>query len=299
MSSPFVHLRVHSEYSISDGVVRIKPLAAAAREAGMPAVALTDINNVFGLIKFYNAANNTGIKPLVAADVSIPSSQPGLEPTPLVLIARNETGYRNLSELLSRAYLEGQKLGKVGVELEWLAEQSEGLIALSGARFGDVGQLLVAGKYELAKSTAERWMSIFPDAFYIELQRTGRENEEAYIQEAVRLAIDLSCPVVATNDVRFLDKEEFEAHEVRVCIHDGRTLDDPRREHRYSEEQYLKSTSEMADLFADIPEALENTLEIARRCSVEIELGKYYLPEYPIPEGHTTESYFARYQKKA
>jgi DNA polymerase-3 subunit alpha len=292
MSSPFVHLRVHSEYSISDGVVRIKPLAAAAREAGMPAVALTDINNVFGLIKFYNAANNTGIKPLVAADVSIPSSQPGLEPTPLVLIARNETGYRNLSELLSRAYLEGQKLGKVGVELEWLAEQSEGLIALSGARFGDVGQLLVAGKYELAKSTAERWMSIFPDAFYIELQRTGRENEEAYIQEAVRLAFDLSCPVVATNDVRFLDKEEFEAHEVRVCIHDGRTLDDPRREHRYSEEQYLKSTSEMADLFADIPEALENTLEIARRCSVEIELGKYYLPEYPIPEGHTTESYF-------
>ena len=185
---PFVHLRLHSEYSLSDGMVRIKPLAAACAEMQMPAVAMTDINNVFGLIKFYNAANKRGIKPLVAADVSVPASMPGLEPTPLVLI-------------------EGQKLGKVGIEQAWLAEQPEGLIALSGGRFGDVGQLLLAGKYELARAAAERWMAIYPDRYYLELQRTGRENEEAYIVEAVKLAVDLSCPVVATNDVRFLDQE--------------------------------------------------------------------------------------------
>jgi len=289
---PFVHLRVHSEYSLSDGMVRIKPLAAACAEMQMPAVAMTDINNVFGLIKFYNAANNLGIKPLVAADVSVPASAPGLEPTPLVLIATNEAGYRNLSELLSRGYLEGQKLGKVGIEQAWLAEQSDGLIALSGGRFGDVGQLLLAGKYELARAAAARWMAIYPDRYYLELQRTGRENEEAYIVEAVKLAVDLSCPVVATNDVRFLDQLEFEAHEVRVCIYDSHTLDDPRREKRYSEEQYLKSPQQMAELFADIPEALENAVEIARRCSVDILLGEYFLPEYPIPQGHTTESYF-------
>ncbi|MFT7090691.1 MAG: DNA polymerase-3 subunit alpha [Candidatus Azotimanducaceae bacterium] len=273
-------------------MVRIKPLAAAAVEMQMPAVALTDINNAFGLIKFYKAANNAGVKPIVGADVSVPSEHPGLEPTPLAILACNEAGYLNLSELLSRAYLEGQKLGKVGIEQAWLAEQGEGLIALSGGRFGDIGQLLLAGKYELAKAAAQRWMAIYPDRFYLELQRTGRENEDAYIQEAVRLAIDLSCPVVATNDVRFLHQEEFDAHEVRVCIQDGRTIDDPRRERRYSEEQYLKSPEQMAELFADIPEALKNSVEIARRCSVDIVLGEYFLPEYPIPEGHTTESYF-------
>ncbi|MFN3237058.1 MAG: DNA polymerase III subunit alpha [Pseudomonadales bacterium] len=291
MPQPFVHLRVHSEYSLSDGMVRIKPLAAAAVEMQMPAIALTDINNVFALIKFYNAANGAGVKPLVAADVTIPDDS-GLEPTPLVLIARNQKGYRNLSELLSRAYLEGQKLGQVGVRREWLAEQPEGMIALSGGRFGDIGQLLLQDKYAEAKARAEAWMALFPDAFYIELQRTGRQNEKAYNALAVQLAIELECPVVATNDVRFIDQEEFEAHEVRVCIHDGRTIDDPRREQRYSEQQYLKSPEEMVELFRDIPEAIENAVEIARRCNVEIQLGKYFLPEYPIPEGHTTETYF-------
>jgi DNA polymerase-3 subunit alpha len=272
-------------------MVRIKPLAAAAVEMQMPAIALTDINNVFALIKFYNAANGAGVKPLVAADVTIPDDS-GLEPTPLVLIARNQKGYRNLSELLSRAYLEGQKLGQVGVRREWLAEQPEGLIALSGGRFGDIGQLLLQDKYAEAKARAEAWMALFPEAFYIELQRTGRQNEKAYNALAVQLAIELECPVVATNDVRFIDQEEFEAHEVRVCIHDGRTIDDPRREQRYSEQQYLKSPEEMVELFKDIPEAIENAVEIARRCNVEIQLGKYFLPEYPIPEGHTTETYF-------
>ncbi len=291
MPQPFVHLRVHSEYSLSDGMVRIKPLAAAAVDMQMPAVALTDINNVFALIKFYNAANAAGVKPLVAADVSIPGEN-GLEPTPLVLIARNQIGYRNLSELLSRAYLEGRQLGEVGVRREWLEAQPEGLIALSGGRFGDVGQLLLQEKYDLAKQAAEAWMALFPNAFYLELQRTGRADEKAYNELAVKLAIELECPVVATNDVRFISEEEFEAHEVRVCIHDGRTIDDPRREQRYSEQQYLKSPAEMIELFKDLPEAIENSVEIARRCNVEIQLGKYFLPEYPIPEGHTTESYF-------
>lgn len=272
-------------------MVRIKPLAAAAVDMQMPAIALTDINNVFALIKFYNAANNAGVKPLVAADVLVPGD-PGLEPTPLVLIARNQKGYRNLSELLSKAYLEGREEGIVGVRREWLEAQPEGLIALSGGRFGDIGQLLLQDKFAQAAEVARRWMALFPDAFYIELQRTGRANEKAYNDLAVKLAIELECPVVATNDVRFIEAEEFEAHEVRVCIHDGVTIDDPRREQRYSEQQYLKSPQEMAALFQDIPEALENAVEIARRCNVEIQLGKYFLPEYPIPEGHTTETYF-------
>jgi DNA polymerase-3 subunit alpha len=291
MTDTFVHLRVHSEYSLSDGMVRIKPLAAAAVEMQMPAVALTDINNVFALIKFYNATNGAGVKPLVAADVTVPS-EAGLEPTPLVLIARNQQGYRNLSELLSRAYLEGHQVGQVGVTREWLAEKPEGLIALSGGRFGNIGQLLLKGKYDEAKQAALEWIALFPNAFYIELQRTGRAGEQAYNEQAIQLAIELECPVVATNDVRFIHAEEFEAHEVRVCIHDGRTLDDPRREQRYSEQQYLKSPAKMIELFKDIPEAVENAVEIARRCNVEIQLGTYFLPEYPIPEGHTTETFF-------
>ena len=292
MSHTFVHLRIHSEYSLSDGMVRIKPLAAATAEMQMPAVALTDINNLYALIKFYNATTNAGVKPIVAADVWVKSDIENEPPTPLVLIAKNDVGYRNLSELISRAYLEGQQQGKAQLDVSWIAAQAEGLIALSAGRQGDVGKLLLAGKNDLAQQCAERWMAIFPDSYYLELHRTGREGEEEYIHQAVELAQKIDCPVVATNDVRFMEKEEFEAHEARVCIHEGRTLDDPRRERRYTEEQYLKSPDEMSALFSDIPEAIENTVEIARRCNVNIQLGKYFLPEYPVPEGYTTESFF-------
>ncbi|MBD3647528.1 MAG: DNA polymerase III subunit alpha, partial [Pseudomonadales bacterium] len=298
MNQSFVHLRLHSEYSLSDGMVRIKPLVAAVAEKGMPAVAISDNHNLFALVKFYNAATGAGVKPIIASDVWVSSDTPGEDATPLVLIARNETGYRNLTELLSRGYLEGRHLGKANLERAWIMEKSEGLIALSGGCQGDVGKALVSGNTREAAARARAWMETFPDAFYLELQRTGRPDEEDYIHGAVDLALELGCPVVATNDVRFLEADEFEAHEVRVCIHDGRTIDDPRRERRYSEQQYLKSPAEKCELFSDIPEAIATTVEIARRCSVDVDLGNYYLPEYPIPEGYTTAEYFAEVSRQ-
>ncbi len=297
MSQTFVHLRLHSEYSLSDGMVRIKPLATAVAEMQMPAVAVSDDNNLFALIKFYKAASEAGVKPLIAADVWVSADDESEEATPLVLIARNEKGYRNLSELLSRAYLEGQALGslqthKATLQRQWIAEQAQGLIALSAGRQGDVGKALLSGRHELASQLARQWLGIFPDAYYFELQRTGRPNEEEYIKRVVDLALQIDCPVVATNDVRFSAREEYEAHEARICIHDGRTLDDPRRERRYTEQQYLKSPEEMCELFADIPEAIENTVEIAKRCNVKVNLGDVHLPEYQIPDGYSTESFF-------
>ncbi len=291
MKQEFVHLRMHSEYSLSDGMVRIKSLVGECVTQGAPAVAVTDSNNLFALVKFYKAAESSGVKPIVASDIWVVGDNSNEAATPLVLIARNDKGYRNLCELLSQSYSEGQSMGVAGLTRNWIEEKSHGMIALSGGREGDVGRALLAGNLEEAKRRAIRWQEMFPDAFYIELHRTGRDSEEEYNVLAVNLAIELGCPVVATNDVRFLVQEEFEAHEVRVCIHDSRTLDDPRRERRYSDQQYLKTASEMVELFADIPEALENSVEIAKRCNVSLELGNYYLPEYPVPEGMTTEAF--------
>jgi len=298
MPPEFIHLRLHTEYSLSDSTVRVKPLMAALVEQGVPAVAVTDINNLFALVKFYKAATAVGIKPIIGTDVWIEADNIQDDPTPLVLLARDEKGYRNISELLSRAYLEGQHLGKALLKKSWLAEQSDGLIALSAGKAGDVGKAIIANKRDEAVHRVKGWMEIFPDAFYLELQRTGRADEETYIHEAVEIAAELGCPVVATNDVRFLSGDEYEAHEVRVCIYDGRTLDDPRREHRFSQDQYLRTPAEMCELFSDIPEAIENTVEIARRCSVEVDLGNYYLPEFPIPDGYTTEQFFCEVSEK-
>ncbi|MDZ7683779.1 MAG: DNA polymerase III subunit alpha [Gammaproteobacteria bacterium] len=293
MSPAFVHLRVHTEFSLSDGMVRIKPLIDAAKDKLLPAIAITDNSNLFAQVKFQNAALEAGIKPLVACDVWLAADERREEPTPLVLIAKDNRGYRNLSELLSEAYVQGREAGRAFVTREMIAARAEGLIALSGGRQGDIGRALIAGNADSARALLEDWMALFPDAFYLELHRTGRADEETYLHAAVELATEAGCPVVATNDVCFLSPEEFEAHEVRVCIHDGRTLDDPRREQRYSEQQYLKSAAEMAELFADIPEAIDNTVEIARRCNVDLDLGNYYLPAYPIPQGYTTEGYFS------
>ena len=290
MNQPFVHLRVHSEFSLSDGMVRIEPLVRAVADAGMPAIAVSDRCNLFALVKLQHAAVEQGLKPIVATDVMV---QHGNEVSALTLIARNERGYRNLSDLVSRAYLEGQQADGVRLQREWIAEASEGLIALSGGMHGDVGKALLADNRGLASTLLVQWMSLFPNSFYLELQRTFRPGEEDYLHRAVALAQATDCPVVATNDVAFLYRDEFEAHEARTCIHEGRTLDDPRREHRHSEHQYLKSPEEMTELFADIPEAIENTVEIARRCNVDIDLGNYYLPDYPIPEGKTIEEYLS------
>ncbi len=294
----FIHLRVHTEYSLVDGVVRVKPLMQALAADEMPAVALTDQSNLFAMVKFTRAALGAGIKPLIGVDALVRYGDDQEAPFQMVLLAQNKTGYLNLSQLISRSYLEGQHRGVPIIQAEWIESHAEGIIALSGGRQGDIGRALLAGQGALAEKRLHNWTACFKDRFYIELQRTGRENEEAYIAEAVELAIANDVPVVATNDVRFLKSDEFDAHETRVCIHDGRTLDDPRRPKNYSEQQYLRSAAEMQELFSDIPEALANTVEIARRCNLEIELGKSYLPQFPIPEGETEASYFCRVSKE-
>ena len=294
----FIHLRVHTEYSLVDGLVRVKPLMSALAEDAMPAVALTDQSNLFAMVKFIRAALGAGIKPLIGVDALVRHGDDQEAPFQMVLLAQNKTGYLNISQLISKSYLEGQHRGVPIIQAEWIEQHAEGVIALSGGRMGDIGRALLAGQGDLAKRRLTNWISCFKDRFYIELQRTGRENEEAYIAEAVELAIEHDVPVVATNDVRFLKADEFEAHEARVCIHDGRTLDDPRRPKNYTRQQYLRSSEEMQQLFADIPEALANTVEIARRCNLEIELGKSYLPQFPIPEGETEESYFCRVSRE-
>ncbi|MCG8517026.1 MAG: DNA polymerase III subunit alpha [Pseudomonadales bacterium] len=292
MPDTFVHLRVHSEYSMVDGLVRVKPLIGRVADMGMPAVGLTEQSNLCSLVRFYKAAVGAGVKPIIGADLWVENPDDPEVPFRLTLLARNQTGYLHLTEIISRGYTEGQRYGKPIIQRAWLEEKAAGLIALSGAKMGDVGKALLAGKTDLARERARYWMSLYPEAFYLELQRTGRPGDEDCLHHSVALATELGCPVVATNDVHFLAPEDFEAHEARVCIGESRTLDDPRRDRRFSDQQYLRSAEEMIELFSDIPEAVENTVEIARRCSVKVRMGEYFLPNYPIPDGMTMDDYF-------
>ncbi len=284
----FVHLRVHSEYSLADGLLRLGELVAACHEKGMPAVALTDLSNLFGMVKFYNEAVAAGIKPIIGADVLVRSEDPQ-RPHRAALLCQNLEGYRNLSRLLTRAYREGQGGGRACLDKAWFAGNCDGLIALSGGQDGDIGQFLIAGHKDKARDAARQWAALFPGRFYIELQRNGRAWQEEYNVLAIGLARHLRIPLVATHDVRFLAPEDFEAHEIRVCIHEGRTLADPRRPRNYTDRQYLTSPAEMAALFADIPEALDNTVEIAKRCTLALRFGDYYLPRFPVPEGASVD----------
>lgn len=277
-----------------DSIIRIKGLVKRLQQLQMPACGITDLTNYFGLIKFYKAAQGAGVKPICGCDFYVRAEEEDAPTHLITLFAQNIAGYKNIVELISLAYQKGQYLGQAYVRREWVSRHSEGVIAISGARAGDIGKALVADRIDQAETLARRWMADFPERFYIELQRTGRDNEGIYIERAVQLADRLELPVVATNDVRFLDAEQFEVHEARVCIGEGRTLDDPRRERRYSEQQYLRSAEEMAELFSDIPEAVANTVEIAKRCNLDIQLGKYFLPEYPIPDGMTENEFFKK-----
>lgn len=294
MTANFVHLRLHTEFSLVDSLVRIKKLVKRVAELNMPACGISDQCNFYGLIKFYKAAQGSGIKPIIGSDFWVASSDSEGKPTLLTLFAMNNTGYKNIIELISRGWRQGQQQGVAYIQREWISQFSEGVIALSGGKFGDVGMSLLAGRNAQAQELLQGWMKDFPNRFYLELQRTGRENDENYLHSAVELAAELQCPVVATNDVRFLKQDEYEVHEARVCISEGRTLDDPRRERRYSDQQYLRSAEEMTELFSDIPEALANTLEIAKRCTVDIQMGKYFLPEYPVPAGLTEGEFFRK-----
>ncbi len=263
-------------------------------QGGMPAVAMTDQNNLFGMVKFYRAARAVGIKPIFGVDVLLVDEEDDDLLYHMILLCQNDAGYKNVTKLISRAYMEGQKLGMPRVQRDWIKETSDGVIMLSGGRDGDVGHALLAGNKELAQKHLCEWQSVFPDRYYVELQRTGRSGEDEYLHAAVALAGENKIPVVATNDARFLTQDDFEAHEARVCINSGYTLDDNTRPKHYSDQQYLRSTAEMQELFSDIPEALQNTIEIAKRCNVELTLGKNYLPEFPIPDGLTEAEYFSQ-----
>jgi DNA polymerase-3 subunit alpha len=285
-------LRLHTEYSLLDGIVRVPELMAAVAQARMPAIALTDQSNLFAMVKFYKEAQAAGVKPLIGVDAWIREPGERTSPSRIVFLCQNLIGYRHLTQLVTRSFLEGQSRGVPLMDRAWLSATAlEGLIVLSGAAEGDVGQALVRGKLEEAVRALMRWRALCGDRFYLEVQRTGRAGEAAYSEAVLDLARAHGAPAVATNEVRFLTREEFEAHEARVCIREGALLADASRARRYSEEQYLKTPAEMSALFADAPELLANSVEIARRCSLEIKLGSSMLPAYPVPAGSTTEEF--------
>ena len=287
----YVHLRLHSEYSISDGMVRVGEAVAAALSDAMPALALTDLNNFFGLIKFYKAARSAGIKPIIGCDVFISNDSDRDRPYRLLLLCQSGSGYLLLCRLLSRAYLENQHRGRAELRREWLHQGTDGLIALSGAHLGDVGNALLSGNAVQARKFAQEWAGLFGNRYYLEVQRAGFTDEEHYILAVSQLAAELGLPVVATHPVQFLTDEDFKAHEARVCIAEGYVLNDKRRARSYTSQQYFKSQAEMAELFADLPEALQNSVEIARRCSLKLTLGKPRLPDFPTPKGQGLDDY--------
>ena len=293
MSTKFIHLRLHTEYSMVDGIVRQKALFKHCAEHNMPAVAMTDQGNICGLVKFYRGANAAGVKPIIGVDAWVRSSNEDNDLFRIVFLCQNNVGYKNITRLISRSYTEGQQRGIPIINFDWIADCADGLIVLSGGRDGDIGKALLAGNHQLAAERLGRWNALFPQRFYIELQRTGRENEETYLHAVIGMARGSNTAVVATNDVHFINSDDFGAHEARVCINQGRVLDDPRRPKDFTEQQYLKSEEEMLELFSDIPEALENSVEIAKRCNVELQLGINFLPNYPVPEGMTIGEFFA------
>jgi DNA polymerase III subunit alpha len=293
--SRFVHLRLHSEYSVTDGIVRLDDAVARAVAYGMPALALTDLSNFFGLVKFYRSARGKGVKPVLGADVFIANESDPDRPGRLLLFCRTHPGYLQLCELLSRANLAPRVRGRAEVTRQMLAEVGvDGLIALSGAAGGDVGEALLQGNREQAENRARAWAKLFPEAFYLEVQRYGQGQQDALVAATVELAADLGLPLVATHPIQFLERDDFKAHEARVCIAEGYMLGDARRPRLYTEEQYFKSPDEMAALFADLPEALENSVEIAKRCNLTIELGNHYLPNFPTPAGISLDDFLCQ-----
>jgi DNA polymerase III subunit alpha len=295
MSEPnFIHLRLHSEYSVVDGTVRLEQVLAQAKADQMPALALTDLNNLFGAIKFYRAARGLGLKPILGCDVWITNEENRDQPNRLLLLCASAAGYRSLCELLSRAFRTNQYRGRAELQQAWFESHANGLIALSGAGLGDIGKALLQDNLRVAEQCLKRWQTFFPDSFYVELQRTGQAAQETYIRKALSLAAAHHAPVVATHPVQFIDEDSFRAHEARVCVSEGYTLGDPRRKREFTKEQYFKSQSQMQELFADLPDALTNSVEIAKRCNAELELGKNRLPDYPTPDGSGLNDYLKR-----
>ncbi|MEN9996282.1 MAG: polymerase subunit alpha [Pseudomonadota bacterium] len=259
-------------------------MVEAAADDQQPALAITDLSNLFGAIKFYKAARGKGVQPILGAEIFLE----GLGADPLALsrvmvLVQSSQGYLNLSELLARAWTQNMVKTNAVVKLAWLQELSEGLILLSGAQAGPVGQALVQGDTSRAAEIALQLASIFTHRFYLEIQRAGRPEDNAHVVAAVKLAARLSLPVVATHPVQFLTEDDYESHEARVCISEGEILGNQRRVRKFTRDQYFKSSAEMQALFADVPSALANSVEIAKRCNLSLVLGKPQLPNYPTP----------------
>ena len=286
----YVHPVLHTEYSLIDSTIRIKALIDRAVALGMPAVAMTDQCNLFGLVKFFRAAEKAGVKPIAGADLLV-TEEGEDEPYRLIVLCQDHRGYLSLSRLLSMAYRHRQLKSTPTVDAAWVEQHSDGLIALAGLADGQPGRHLLGGRVEAARHSLARWMGVFADRYYVDIARVGREHEDRYNDGVIVLAAEAGCPVVASNDVRFLARDDFDAHEARVCIATGRVLADPRRPRHYTPEQYLKSPEEMAAVFADLPGALDNAVELATRCNLELRLGTYFLPEFPLPAGETVESH--------
>jgi DNA polymerase-3 subunit alpha len=290
---------MHSEYSVADGLVRIDAAVARAKADGMPALALTDVANVFGMVKFYTTARAAGVKPIIGVDTWIQNGTDRDKPFRLLLLCASREGYRRLSELLSRAWLKNQHRARAEIDAAWFREMgTEGLLALSGFAQGDVGMALASGNAPAAEKLAAAWAKLFPGRFYIEVQRAGSPKGEQIVGASLALAVKLKLPVVATHPVQFVAPDDFRAHEARVCISQGYVLGDQRRPKQFTPEQYFKSQEEMAKLFADVPQALENAMEIARRCNLEIELGKSRLPAFPTPKGVSLDGFLASEAEK-
>jgi DNA polymerase III subunit alpha len=298
----FIHLRCHSEYSVVDGIVRINDYVKAAKNDNMPALALTDLSNLFGAVKFYKAARKQGIKAILGVDIWLENTKKPEQPTRALLLVQNLSGYNLLCELLSKAYLENQTRGRPEIKLEWFEPSTEGLILLSGNSHSDIGFALAQNNLDLAVKLAKDWSALFPNRFYIEVQRAESEankaRQESIVQQALSIATSLDIPVVATQPIQFILPEDFKAHEARTCIAEGYMLADSRRPKRFSEEQYFKSQDQMATLFADIPEALANTVQIAKRCNLTLTLGENYLPDFPTPNQQDLSTYMAEQSLK-
>ena len=285
MRSMFVHLRLHTEFSVVDGTNRIDETVKAAAADHQPALAITDLNNLFGAIKFYKEARGAGVKPIIGAEILLQGlGRDTASISRMLVLVQNRQGYLNLCELLARAWTGNVVKAQAVCKLEWLRETGDGLIALSGAQAGPIGQALLQGDEQRAGEMALELASIFPHRFYIEVQRAGRADDEAHVAAAVQLAARLNLPVVATHPVQFTHEDDYEAHEARVCIAEGEILGNQRRVRRFTHEQYFKPQAAMEQLFADVPSAVANTLEIAKRCNLVLELGKPRLPDYPTPE---------------
>ena len=294
MNAPrFIHLRLHSEFSITDGIVRLDDAVKRAKQDKMPALGMSDLMNIFGMVKFYKACRAQGLKPIIACDIWLENTEDRDKPYRLMLIAKNRAGYGRLCELLTNAFTLNQYRGRAEIKREWIENgDNSNLLCLSGAQYGDITQALGHGQRDEALRRAHFWEQQFPGGFYLEIQRLDNNPQlETLVQQTLWLAGETGLPVVATHPIQFLDPDDFKAHEARVCIAEGYTLSDKRRPRLFTECQYFLSTEQMVERFKDVPEALENSVEIARRCNITIELGKNYLPNFPTPPGMTLDDY--------